>query len=84
MVRYRANDQERILETFLVQSGGFINAWRQDPWLGRAAWESREVAHHLFSSWERFGNSVLSKEFWKPGFQDFEGLAIGKRSFITT
>ena len=32
-----ANSQERILETSLVQKGGFIKALGQDPWTERAA-----------------------------------------------
>ena len=36
MVRFRANGQERILETFSVQKGGFIKARGQDPWAERA------------------------------------------------
>ena len=40
MVRWsRADDQERILETSVVQKVGFIKAWGQDPW----AEELREV-----------------------------------------
>ena len=31
------DDQERILETSLVQNGGFINVRGQDPWAGKAA-----------------------------------------------
>ena len=30
-------DQERILETSLVQNDGFIKAQGWDPWAGRAA-----------------------------------------------
>ena len=33
----RSHDQERILETSLVQNGGFIKAQGQNPWAGRAA-----------------------------------------------
>lgn len=33
----RADGQERILETSLMQRGGFIEAQRQAPWAGRAA-----------------------------------------------
>ena len=36
-VRSGAEDQERILETSLVQNGGFINVRGQDPWAGKAA-----------------------------------------------
>ena len=36
-VRSGANDQQRILETSLLQNGGFIKAWGQDLWAGRAA-----------------------------------------------
>ena len=36
-MRSRANDEERILESSLVQNGGFIKAQRQDLWAGRAA-----------------------------------------------
>jgi len=32
-----ADGQERILETSLVQKGGFIKAWGQDLWAERAA-----------------------------------------------
>ena len=35
-MRSRTNDQERILETTLVQNGSFIKAWGQDLWAGRA------------------------------------------------
>lgn len=36
-MRSGANDQEGILQMSLVQNGGFIKAWGQDPWAGRAA-----------------------------------------------
>ena len=36
-MRYGADDQERILETSLVQNGSFIKARGQDLWAGRAA-----------------------------------------------
>ena len=36
-VGFRANDQERILETFLMQKWCFIMAQGQDPWVERAA-----------------------------------------------
>ena len=36
-VRSRADNQGRILETSLVQNGGFIKAQGQDSWAGRAA-----------------------------------------------
>ena len=60
-----------------MQSGGFMKAPGQDPWAGRAA-------EYVPGSREGSGDSVLSKEFWKRGFQDPEGVAIvGKRSLIT-
>ena len=31
MLEFRANGQERNLEMSLVQKGGFIKAWGQDP-----------------------------------------------------
>ena len=34
---FEADDQERILEMFLMQKDGFIKAWGQDPWAERAA-----------------------------------------------
>ena len=35
-------------------------------------------------SWEGFEDSMLSKGFWKQGFQDLEGLAlVGNRPLIT-
>jgi len=37
LVGSRANGQERILETSLVQNGGFIKARGQDPWAEGAA-----------------------------------------------
>ena len=37
MLGFGADGQERILETTLVQKGGFIRAPRQDPWAERAA-----------------------------------------------
>ena len=36
-VKSRADYQERILGMPLVQNGGFIKAWGQDPWVGKAA-----------------------------------------------
>ena len=36
-VRSRADDQEKILEMCLVQNGGFIKTWGQEPWTVRAA-----------------------------------------------
>ena len=36
MVGFRANGQERILETSLVQKAVFIKAQGQDPWIERA------------------------------------------------
>ena len=79
-VRSRANDQERILETSLVQNGGFIKVWGPDPWAGRVAapglWGGADC---IPVSREGGEDSVLSKEFWKQGFQDPEGAAtVGK------
>ena len=34
---FRADGQERILETCFVQKGDFIKVWGQDPWAERAA-----------------------------------------------
>ena len=34
---FEADDQKRILETSLVQKGGFIKVWGQDPWEEGAA-----------------------------------------------
>ena len=35
--RFGAHDQGRILEMSLVHNGGFMKAWGQAPWAGRAA-----------------------------------------------
>ena len=35
-MRSRADDQERILETSLVQNDGLLRHGGQDPWAGRA------------------------------------------------
>ena len=63
----------------------FFKAQGQDPWAGRAAAPVLYgVADYIPGSWEGFEDSILSKEFWKQGFQDLEGPAIvGKRSLIT-
>ena len=37
MLGFRANSEERILETSLVQKGGFIKAQGHDLWAERAA-----------------------------------------------
>ena len=37
MLEFGGNNQERILETSLVQKGSFIKAWGQDPWAERGA-----------------------------------------------
>ena len=37
MLELEADGQERILETSLVQKGGFITAGGQDPWAENAA-----------------------------------------------
>ena len=37
VVGYRVHSQERILQTSLMQKGGFIKAWEQDLWAERAA-----------------------------------------------
>ena len=37
MLGFRANGQERILETSSVQKGGFTKAQEQNPWAERAA-----------------------------------------------
>ena len=63
-MRSTADEQERILETSVVQNGGFIKAWGQDPWAGKAAALGlRWVADYIPGSWEGFEDSVLSKEF---------------------
>ena len=36
---FRADGQERILEMFLVQKGGFIKAQGQDPWARKSCTE---------------------------------------------
>ena len=36
-VEFRVDNQERILETTLVQKGSFIKAQRRDPWAEGAA-----------------------------------------------
>ena len=36
-MRSGADDQERVLEMSLVQNGGSMKAWGQDPWAERAA-----------------------------------------------
>ena len=33
------------------------------------------VADYIPGSWEGFEDSLLSKEFWKQGFQDLEGAS---------
>ena len=73
-MRSGADDQERVLETSLVQKGGFMKARSQDPWAGRAAalglgGEVDDVP----GSWDGFGDSIPSKECWKQGLQDLEG-----------
>ena len=41
-------------------------------------------ASYIPGSQEGFEDSALSKEFWKQGFHDLEGVAIvGKRALIT-
>ena len=35
---FRANSQERMLQTSLVQKGGFIKAQGQDPWAEELHW----------------------------------------------
>ena len=44
---FRADGQERILGTSLMQKDVFIKAWRQDSWAERATLESKEqlIAH---------------------------------------
>ena len=44
---------------------------------------AREEADYIPGSWDGFGDSILlSKEFWKQGFQDLEGVgSVGQRSF---
>ena len=84
-MRTGADDQERILETSLVQTGGFIKAQRQDPWqeelLPRACdrWliiylgvgRGSRIAYYL----RIFGSNVTRTR---------RGLAVvGKRSFIS-
>ena len=62
--RSRADDQERILETSLVQNGSFIKAQGQDRWAGRAAAPGLGgVADYISGSREGFEDSTLSKEF---------------------
>ena len=36
------------------------------------------MVHYILSSWEGVRDNV-SKEFWKQGFQDFEGLAVVRK-----
>ena len=58
MLGFGVNGQERILETSLVQKGGFIKVWGQDPQAERAVLGSWGVADYIFLSWEGIRESV--------------------------
>ena len=86
--RSGADDQERILETFLVQSGGFIKA----PGTGSLGRKSGCLDGWLITPLgagrglrTENKDSLFSKEFWKQSFQDLEGVLaiVGNRSLIT-
>ena len=47
MLGFKTDSQERILETSLVQKGGFITARGQDPWAEGAALGSGGVTLKL-------------------------------------
>ena len=44
----------------------------QEEWLPPGLWGE---ADYIPGSWEGFGDSILSKEFWRQGFQDLEGAS---------
>ena len=69
-MRSGANNQERILETSLVQNGGFVK-----PQAQAHGWE--ELLPWACEGWliislrvgrQGFVDSVVSKEFWKQDF----------------
>ena len=77
-MRSRAYNQERTLETSLVQKGGFIKARVREPWAGRGLPGLGGKAD-CTPGRGRVGERVLPKELWKLGFQDLEGqLLLGK------
>ena len=67
-MRSRDNDQQRILETSLVQNGGFIKP-------GDRIHGQEELLPQACEGWQIIylgvgrvlGIAVLSKEFWKQG-----------------
>ena len=60
---FRVNNQERMLETSLVQKGSFIKAWGQDPWAERAAVGSEELCIIYFQVGRGLGIAYASKVF---------------------
>ena len=57
-IELKADSQERIFETSLVQKRGFIKAGGQDPRAGRAALGSQGVAYYRLSNWEGVRESL--------------------------
>ena len=78
-MRSRADSQERILETSLVQKDDFIKAWEQDLRAEKKLrWDHEKWPIIYFPVGRRLEIAQVSKEFWKQGFQDPEGLLLGK------
>ena len=78
-MRSRGDNQERILETSLVQNGGFIKTQGQDPWAGRAALGLQLVTDYIVPSWER-RNGPLSG---KPGVLGQRPCPLFLQKFLT-
>lgn len=84
-MRSRANDQERILETSLVQNGSFIKAQGQDPCAGRVAapglWGWLII---YLTVGKGLGRAYSLRNFGNKVSRTLGGLAlVGERSLIT-
>ena len=86
MLWFEADNQERILETFLVQRSSFIKAQGKDLWLGRKSCTGimRSGLLHTFKLRGGQGQLKSLRYLGSKVSRTLKGLAlVGKRSFIT-
>ena len=74
MFGFRANDQERILEISSGQEGGFIKAQGRIHREKELHWGCNRCLITCFQDERGVRDSKVSKEFWKQGLQDLEGV----------
>ena len=71
---FEANGQEKILETSLVQKGGFIKAGQGSVGRKNCTGVTNSGPRYTFKLGGGQGE-CKSQEFWKQAFHDLEGAA---------